>query len=109
MLHNEGGVDGRADMVGQSRIGVGLLEDMEFPILDVAEAGCETLADQGEDMIASATGIGKQLLDLQDRVVIKQAVENIDGFALGRADRQNAEVAVLIRKGALKLGPGSLP
>lgn len=93
-------------MVGQHWIGVGLPEDMESPVLDVAKAGRKTLADQSEqrkDMIAGAASIGKQLLDLQDRVVIEQAVENINGFALGRADRQNAEVAVLIGKPTVEL------
>jgi len=60
-------------------------------------------------MIAGATGIRKQLLNLQDRVVIEQVVEDIDGLALGWADRQNAEVAVLIGKGAVNFDPGSLP
>jgi hypothetical protein len=108
MLHNETSVDGRADMVGQRRIGIGLLEGVEFPVLDVTQPGCKTLADQGEqrkDMIAGATGMRKQLLDLQDRLLVEQAVENIDSFALGWADRQNAAVAVLIGKGAVKLGP----
>lgn len=108
VLHNQSGVDGRSDMVRQRRIGVGLLEGMEFPVLDVAKAGRKALADQGEqrkDMIAGATGIGKQLLNLQDCVVIEQAVENIDSFALGWADRQNAEVAVLIGKPAVEFCP----
>lgn len=87
MLQTESGVDGRPDMVGQPRIGLGLIEDLEFPVIDVANPGCKTLADQGEqreDMIAGATGIGKQLLGLQDRVVIELAVANMDGFAFGR-------------------------
>jgi hypothetical protein len=95
VLQNESSVDRCTDVACQRRIGIGLLEGVEFPALDVAQPGREALADQGEqrkDMIAGATGIGKQLLDLQDSVVVEQAVEDIDGLALGRADRQNAEV-----------------
>ena len=56
-------------------------------------------------MITGAAGIGEQLLDLQNCVVVEQAVEDVDGFALGRADRQNAEVAVLIGKPAVEFRP----
>lgn len=49
-------------------------------------------------MIAGVAGIGEQFLDLEDRVVVEQAVEHIDGLAFGRADGENAEVAVLIGK-----------
>jgi len=34
--------------------------------------------------------------------VIEQAVEDIDGLALGRTDRQNAEVAILVRESAVE-------
>jgi len=63
------------------------------------------LVDQGEqrkDMIAGAAGIGEQFLDLQDRIVIEQAVEDIDGLALGRANSQDAVVAVLIGEAAVE-------
>jgi hypothetical protein len=56
-------------------------------------------------MIAGPAGSRIQLLDFQNRVVIEQAVEDIDGFALCRADRQNAEVAVLIGKPAVEFRP----
>ncbi len=105
MFHNERRVDRRADMVGQRRIGISLLEGVEFPVLDIAQAGREALADQSEqrkDMVAGATGIGKQFFDLQNRVVIEQAVEDIDSLALGRTDRQNAEVAILVRESAVE-------
>lgn len=38
--------------------------------------------------------------------MIEQAVENVDGLALGRADRQNAEVALLVGKGAVEFRAG---
>lgn len=96
-------------MVFQRRIGIGLLEGMEFPLLDVAQPECKTLADQGEqrkDMIARATGIGKMLLDLQNRIVVEQTVEDIDRFALGRADWQYAEVSVLVGEMAVEFRTG---
>lgn len=105
MLQDECRVDRCADMVGQRRIGIGLLEGVEFPVLDIAQTGREALADQGKqrkDMVTGATGIGKQFFDLQNRVVIEQAVEDIDGLALGRTDRQNAEVAILVRESAVE-------
>jgi len=106
VLKDERCVDRRADMVGQRRVGIGLLEGVELPVLDVAQPWCEALADQGEQreyMIAGAAGISEQLFDFQNCVVVEQAVEDIDGFALGRAYRQNAEVAVLIGKPAVEL------
>ena len=54
-------------------------------------------------MIAGAAGIGEQLFDLQNRVVVEQAVEHIDGLAFGRADRQNAVIAVLVGKPTVEL------
>lgn len=78
MFQNEGGVDRSADMVGQRWIDVGFLESMELPVLEVAKPGCEALADQSEqreDVIAGAAGISKELFDLQDRVVVEQAIE----------------------------------
>lgn len=99
MFENERGVDRCDDMAFQRRIGVGFLECVEFPVLDVSKSRRKTLADEGEerkDMIARATGIGKVLLDLQNRVVIEQTIEDIDGLALSGADWQYAEVSVLI-------------
>lgn len=78
---------------------------MELPVLEIAQPRRKTLSDQSEEgkyMIARTSGIGKVLLDLQDGVVVEQAVENIGCLALGRADRQNAEIAVLIGKVAVK-------
>lgn len=101
MFENERGVDLCADMAVQRRIGVGFLEYVEFSVLDVSKSRRKTLADQGEerkDMIARATGIGKMLLDLQNRVVIEQTIEDIDGLAFSRADRQYAEVSILVRE-----------
>lgn len=105
MFHDERGVDRRADMVCQRWIGIGLFESVEFPVLDVAKPGRKAPADQAEqpkDMIAGTACICEQLLDLQDRVVVEQAIEDIDGLALGRTDRQNAEVAVLVGKPAIR-------
>ena len=62
MFHDERGVDRRANMIRQRRIGIGLFEDMEFSVLDVAKAWREAPADQAEqrkDMIARAAGIRK--------------------------------------------------
>ena len=53
-------------------------------------------------MVASAAGIRKQLFDLQNGVVVEQAVENIHGLAFRRADRQDAVVAVLVGKPAVE-------
>ena len=106
VIKDQCGVDRRADMVRQRRVGIGFLEGVELPVLEVAQSRREALADQGEqpkDMIAGAAGIGEELLDLEDCVVIEQSVEHIDGLAFGRADRQNAEVAVLIGKCAVEL------
>ena len=106
MVHDEGGVDRHADMICQRRIDIGLLEGVQFPVLDIAKARREALADQAEqrkNMIAGAAGIGEQLLDLQNRVVVEQAVEHIDGLAFGRADRQDAVIAVLVGKPAVEL------
>lgn len=78
---------------------------MELPVLEIAQPRRKTLSDQSEEgkyMIARTSGIGKVLLDLQDGVVVEQAVENIGCLALGRADRQNAEIAVQIGKVAVK-------
>lgn len=80
MFHDKGGVDRHADLICQRRIAIGLFEGMEFPVLDIAKSGREALADQAEqrkNMIAGATGIREQLLDLQYRVVVEQAVEHI--------------------------------
>jgi len=55
VIKDQGGVDRRSDVIGQHRIGIALLECVEFPILEVAQPRCETPADQGEqseDMIA---------------------------------------------------------
>lgn len=71
-------------MAFQRRIGIGLLEYVEFPVLDVSKLRRKTLANQGEDrknMIARAAGIGKMLLDFQDCVVIEQTVEDVDCLA----------------------------
>ncbi len=105
MFENEGAVDRCADMAFQRRIGIGLLECVEFPVLDVSKSRRKTLANQGEDrknMIARAAGIGKMLLDFQNRVVIKQAVEDIDGLAFSRADWQYAKISVLVREMAVE-------
>ena len=48
MVHDEGGVDRHADMICQRRIDIGLLEGVEFPVLDIAQTGREALADQGK-------------------------------------------------------------
>lgn len=99
MFENEGAVDRCADMAFQRRIGNGLLECVEFLVLDVSKPRHKALADQGKarkNMIARAIGIGKMLLDFKNRVVIKQAVEDIDGLAVSRADRQYAEVSILV-------------
>ena len=53
---------------------------MELPVLEIAQPRRKTLSDQSEEgkyMIARTSGIGKVLLDLQDGVVVEQAVENI--------------------------------
>ncbi len=92
----ERGVDRCADMICQCRIGISLFEGTDFSLLDVAKARREALADQAEqrkNMIARAPGIREQLLDLQNRIVIKQAIEHIDSLALSRADRQDAVIA----------------
>ncbi|MNL78770.1 hypothetical protein D3C87_2052400 [compost metagenome] len=57
-------------------------------------------------MVAGAAGIREQLLDLQNGVVVEQTVEHIDGLAFGRADRQDAVIAVLVGKPALEFRAG---
>lgn len=60
MLQDARRVDGRADVIGQRWISIGLFEGVELPVLDVAQSRREALADQGEqgkDMIAGAAGM----------------------------------------------------
>ena len=98
MFHNERGVDRHADMICQGGIGISLLKGVEFSVFYVAKPWREALADQAEqrkDMIARPAGIREQLLDLQNGVVVEQAVEHIDGLTFGRANRQDAIITVL--------------
>lgn len=72
---------------------------VEFPIFEIAQPRRKAFADQGEqseDVIACTARIGEVFLDVEDRVLIEQPVEHIGCLAFGRADRQDAEVAVLI-------------
>lgn len=107
MFHNESGVDRCADMVGQSRIGAGLLEGVEFPVLEVSQSGSEALSNQGKQrkhVIAGAAGIREVLFDIEEGVMIEQPVQNIGRLAFGRADRQDAEVAILVGKMTVEFG-----
>jgi len=77
-------IDAVADVVFQGRIGVGLAERVEFPILEIAQPRRETLAEQGEqakDMIACAAGVGEMLIDVELGLMIVETVENIGRFA----------------------------
>jgi len=106
MVKDQRGVDRRADVVRQRRVGIAFFECVELSILQVAQSRCETFADQGkqsEDMIARAASVSKMLLDIQDRILVKQAIEHIGRFAFSRADGQDTEIAVLVRQVAVEL------
>ena len=99
MVEDQGGIDRRPDVVRQRGICIAFLECVEFPIFEIAQPRREAFADQGEkseDMVACTARIGEVFLDVEDRVLIEQPVEHIGCLAFGRADRQDAEVAILI-------------
>ena len=109
VIKDQGAVDRRPDVVRERRVGIAPLECVELPILEIAQSRCEALADQREqpeDMIAGAAGVGEMLLDVEDRVLVKQPIEYVGRLAFSRAYRQNAEIAVLIRQMAVELRPG---
>ena len=78
---------------------------MELPVLEIAQPRRKTLSDQSEEgkyMIARTSGIGKVLIDLQDGVVVEQAVENIG--CLARDPPPVKWSAVMVRKRRIKDG-----
>lgn len=90
MVENKLCIDRRSNVVFYPGIYIAFFESVEFPVFYVAEPRCKAVANQGEwreDMIAGATGIGKMLINFQNRFVIKESVENISRFAFRRADR----------------------
>ena len=99
VLHDQTGVDRHADMFVERRIGLGFLEGVELPIPEVTKAWSKPPARQGKEakhVVAQRPCVREVLLDVERRLVIKQAIQHIGSLALGGADRQDAEVAVLI-------------
>src|ERR1700729_3582400 len=75
---------------------------MEFTIFEMAQAWREPPAKQGEqskDMIARTASVGVMFVDVELRFVVEQAIKNVGRFALARADRQDAEIAILVGDG----------
>lgn len=98
VIKDQGAVDRRPDVVRERRVGIAPLECVELPILEIAQSRCEALADQREqpeDMIAGASGVGEMLLDVEDRVLVKQPIEYVGRLAFSRADRQNVRIPTL--------------
>ena len=102
-------VDPWAEMSLQRRIGVWLLERMEFTIFEIAQAWREPPAKQGEqskDMIARTASVGVMFVDVELRFVVEQAIKNAGRFALARAYRQDAEIAILVGEMAIEFRTG---
>lgn len=53
-------------------------------------------------MIARAASVSKMLLDIQDRILVKQAIEHVGRFAFSGAYGQDTEIAVLVRQVAVE-------
>src|SRR6202044_3921030 len=82
---------------------------MEFTIFEIAQARREPPAKQGEqskDMIARTPSVGVMFVDVELRFVVEQAIKNVGCFALARADRQDAEIAILVGEMAIEFRTG---
>ena len=99
VLHDQTGVDRHADMLLERGIGLRFLEGMELPVLEVTKPWSKPPARQGKEakhVVTRAACVREVLLDVEFRLMIKQAIQHVGSLALGSADRQDAEVAVLI-------------
>ncbi len=93
-------------MLFERRIGVRFLKCMEFPILQIAQPRREPLSDEGKqrkDVIAGSARISKVFPDIEGGFMIEKTIKDVRGFALCRADRQNAEIAILIGEVTIEL------
>src|SRR5580704_13642283 len=80
---------------------------MEFTIFEIAQAWREPPAKQGEqskDMIARTASVGVMFVDVELRFVVEQTIKNVGRFA--RADRQDAEIAILVGEMAIEFRTG---
>src|ERR1700729_2762711 len=78
---------------------------MEFTIFEIAQARREPPAKQGEqskDMIARTASVSVMFVDVEPRFVVEQAIKNVGCFALAWADRQDAEIAILVGEMAIE-------
>jgi hypothetical protein len=94
-------VDALADVAFQQHIGIDILEDVQAPILQVAQSRGEALAEDAEhaeDMIVGAAGIDIVLFNLEPAFVAIEPVQSIGGLDFGRADRQNMVMAASVSR-----------
>ena len=92
-------------------IGVWLLERMESTIFEIAQAWREPpFAEGGNNpknaMIARTPSVGVMFVDVELRFVVEQVIKNVGRFALARADRQDAEIAILVGEMAIEFRTG---
>ena len=93
------GPDGAADQGSEPGIAGRLLQGIEAPVLEVAdarrEAGAEQMAHR-EDLVGVAFGFHAVLLDVEASLVVNQAVEDVDGLPYGGVYDLGAEGGVLV-------------
>src|SRR5580692_12243750 len=57
-------------------------------------------------MIARTASVGVMFVDVELGFVVEQAIKNVGRFALARADRQDAEIAILVGEMAIEFRTG---
>jgi hypothetical protein len=99
VLHDQTGVDRHANVLLERGIDIRLLERMKLPLLEVAQPWGKSPARQGKEakqVIAGTSRVSEVLLDVDFSLMVEQAIQHVGSLALSSADRQDAEVAVLV-------------
>jgi hypothetical protein len=90
LLADEGGIDGAAVQAVNDAVGAAPLDPIELLVLQVLQARHEREPEQvaqARGLLGEAVRVGVVLAGAEQRVVVEQAVEHVDGFARRAGDR----------------------